>query len=143
MGYLKGAYYDLHAFNGKWCPEYEELMFQMFCALDLSRLPVLALLSPWVPPQVQTVYLLVQQQPAEQFNSELKQEISSASNSLKSINAQCSKLTNKLNIVEQRTVINKSQINDAMVAIEEHRRRKSDTVVVRKRAANSTASGAH
>merc|ERR1712139_448971 len=101
---------------------------------DLSRLPVLALLSPWVPPQVQTVFLLVQQQPAEQFNAELHQEISSASNSLKSINLQCSKLTNKLNIVEQRTVINKSQINDAMVGIEEHRRRKSESAAARKRA---------
>merc|ERR1711988_1147485 len=77
LEYLKGTYCELLAFGGGWCPEYEELMFQMFCALDLSRLPVIALLSPWVPPQVQTVFLLVQQQPAEQFNAELHQEISS------------------------------------------------------------------
>ena len=32
--------------------EAEESLFRMFAAIDLSRLPVQAALSPWVPPQV-------------------------------------------------------------------------------------------
>jgi len=125
LEYLKGTYRELQAFGGSWLPEHEEALFRMFAALDLQRLPGQALLSPWVPAQAQAVRLLVQQQPAEQFHAELQQEVITATESLKSINAQCMKLNNKLNIVEQRTVINKSQINDAIVVIEEHQRKKS------------------
>jgi len=125
LEYLKGTYRELRAPGGAWLPEHEEALFLMFAALDLQRLPVQALLSPWVPAQAQAVRLLVQQQPAEQFHAELQQEVSTASESLKSINAHCQKLHNRLNIVEQRTVINKSQINDAIVVIEEHQRKKS------------------
>lgn len=133
LEYLKGTYRELHACGGSWSPEFEDIVFKMFAALDLSRLPGQALLSPWVPPQVQMVRLLVQQQPAEQFHAELQHEVASASESLKSINQQCSRLSNKLNIVEQRTVINKSQISDAIVVIEEHQRRRTEAALPRPR----------
>jgi len=118
LEYLKGASRELQAYGASWCPEYEEALFQMCTALDTSRLPGQALLSPWVPGQVQAVRHLVQQQPAEQFHAELQQEVITAMENLKSINAQCAKLSNRLNIVEQRTIINKSQIKDAISAIE-------------------------
>lgn len=127
LEYLKGIYRQLFAFGGKWSTEYEELVFQMYAALDLSQLPVQALLTPWVPPQVQTVCLLVQQHPVEQYNSEVQREINNASDNLKFITTQCSKFSNKLNIVEQRTLINKSQITDAIMTIEDHQRRKSES----------------
>jgi len=129
LEYLKGTYRELQALGAGWCPEYEEALFQMFVALDLLRLPGQALLSPWVPSQVQTVRLLVQQQPAEQFHAELQQEVVTAMESLKCINLQCAKLSNKLNIVEQRTVINKSQINDSIGFIEEHQRKKREAAL--------------
>eukprot|EP00930_Biecheleria_cincta_P086119 TRINITY_DN75487_c0_g1_i1.p1 TRINITY_DN75487_c0_g1~~TRINITY_DN75487_c0_g1_i1.p1 ORF type:complete len:797 (+),score=152.98 TRINITY_DN75487_c0_g1_i1:18-2408(+) len=126
LEYLKGTYRELLQPGGAWSAIHEEWLFQMFLALDLSVLPVQALQSPWVPAQVQAVRLLVQTQPAEQFNEELQTEVASAAESLKTMNFQCSKLTNKLNIVEQRTVMNKSQISEAMLAIEDHQRRKRE-----------------
>eukprot|EP00927_Polykrikos_kofoidii_P065694 TRINITY_DN61427_c0_g1_i1.p1 TRINITY_DN61427_c0_g1~~TRINITY_DN61427_c0_g1_i1.p1 ORF type:complete len:801 (+),score=127.15 TRINITY_DN61427_c0_g1_i1:175-2577(+) len=140
LEYLKGVYRDLLGDSTSWCPEKEEALFAMFCALDLCRLPVQALLSPWVPVQVQTVRLLVQQQPAEQFHSELHQEVVNAQESLKSVNSQCVKLSNRLNIVEQRTVINKSQINDAIVAIEEHQRQRREAALPPRRALTTSGS---
>jgi len=133
LEYLKGTYREMKAFGAPWCPQHEESLFQMFTALDLSRLPVQALLSPWVPPQVHVVRLLVQQQPAEQWHAELHQEVATAAESLKEINQDCVKLTNKLNIVEQRTVINKSQISDAIVTIEEHQRKKREPALSSRR----------
>merc|ERR1712232_1006103 len=124
-----------------WDPDCEEELFRMFCALDLSRLPVQALLSPWIPVQVQAVRLLVQHQPAEQFHSELQLEVANAQESLKSVNSQCVRLSNRLNIVEQRTVINKSQINDAIVAIEEHQKKKREATLPPRRS-GSRADGA-
>ncbi|CAJ1378478.1 unnamed protein product [Effrenium voratum] len=123
LEYLKGTYRDLCR-PGPWTPEHEEDVFQMFLALDMSLLPIQALQSPWVPAQVQCVRLLVQQQPADQFHEELQQEVSRAMEHLQTIHYQCSKLTDKLNVVEQRTVMNKSQISDASTALEEHQRRK-------------------
>lgn len=127
LEYLKGANRELRAPTGSWCPEHEEAVFRMFAALDLSRLPGQCLMSPWVPAQIQAIRLLVQQRPAEQVHLELQQSVFVATESLKSVNAQCIKLSNKLNIVEQRTVINKSQINDAIMAIEEHDRKQRAT----------------
>jgi len=105
----------------------------MFAALDLERLPGQVLLSPWVPPQVHLVRLLVQQQPHEQFTAELHQEVLSNSDSLRSIHQQCDKLSNRLNIVEQRTVINKSQINDAIAVTEEHARKRREATLPARR----------
>eukprot|EP00929_Paragymnodinium_shiwhaense_P115003 TRINITY_DN83583_c0_g1_i1.p1 TRINITY_DN83583_c0_g1~~TRINITY_DN83583_c0_g1_i1.p1 ORF type:complete len:777 (+),score=214.32 TRINITY_DN83583_c0_g1_i1:156-2486(+) len=124
--YLKGTYRSLQAPDGLWSASAEEAMFRMFAALDLSKLPTQVLLSPWVPAQAQTVQLLLQIRPAEQLQSDLHQEASSAHESLKSVNSLCVKLANRLNIVEQRTVINKSQINDAAMSIEDHQRRRRD-----------------
>lgn len=124
LEYLKGTYRELCRPNGPWSPENEEDLFQMFLALDLSLLPIQVLSSPWVPAQVQTVRLFVQQQPADQFHQELQQEVSRAMEHLKSVNFQCSKLTDKLNVVEQRTVMNKSQISDASSAVEELQRKR-------------------
>lgn len=129
LEYLKGTAKDLQSPEpscGPWSLEAEDSLFQMFAALDLSRLQQAALLSPYVPPQITTVRLLVQQQPADLFHDELRQEVRSATDSLKSIQTQCIRLSNKLNIVEQRTVINKSQINDAILAIQEHQKKKRE-----------------
>ena len=126
LEYLKGTYRELCGPEGKWTADYEEAIFQMFLAIDLSVLPIQALQSPWVPVQVQTVRLFVQQKPADQFHAELQQEVGRATEHLKSIDSQCSKLSEKLNVVEQRTVMNKSQISEASVALEEHQRRKRE-----------------
>lgn len=128
LEYLKGANKELQGPPGvvKWTADVEELLFRLFVALDLSRLPLPALLSIWVPPQVQLVRLLVQQVPAEQFNGELQQEAVAAADSLKSLTDQCDRLQQKLNVVEQRTVMNKSQINEAIILLEEHQRRKRE-----------------
>jgi len=131
--YLKGASRELQASGGNWCPQHEEALFRMFGALDLCRLQAQALLSPWVPVQVHAVRLLVQQEPAELIHSDLQEEVANAKESLKSVNAQCMKLSNKLNIVEQRTVINKSQISDAIVSIEEHQRKKREAALPNRR----------
>mmetsp|Transcript_82375 Transcript_82375/g.256037 ORF Transcript_82375/g.256037 Transcript_82375/m.256037 type:complete len:797 (+) Transcript_82375:80-2470(+) len=128
LEYLKGTYRELLASGMAWTPECEDALFRMFAALDLQRLPSQVLLSPWVPSQAQVVRLLLLQQPAEQIHAELQQEVASAMESLKSIRVKCTKLANTLNIVEQRTVINKSQINDAIVVIEEHQRKRSQAV---------------
>jgi len=122
--YLKGVQRDLHSVGGSWSLEAQEALFQMFGALDVARLSGQALLSPWVPAQVYAVLLLVQQQPAEQLHAELQQEVVSTTESLRSVNRNCAKLTNRLNIVEQRTVINKSQIADVTMAIEEYKHMK-------------------
>ena len=119
LEYLKGTYRDLCRPNGPWSPENEEDLFEMFLAIDFSLLPIQVLYSPWIPAQVQSVRLFVQQQPADQFHQELQQEVSRAMEHLKSVNFQCSKLTDKLNVVEQRTVMNKSQISDSSAAVEE------------------------
>ena len=124
LEYLKGTYRDLCRPNGPWSPEHEEDLFQMFLAIDLSLLPISVLHSPWVPAQVQSVRLLVQQQPADQFHQELQQEITRVMEHLKSVNFQCSKLNDKLNVVEQRTVMNKSQISDASATLEERQRKR-------------------
>jgi len=140
LEYLKGTYRELLAPGGAWCSEHEEAIFQMFAALDLQRLPGQMLLSPWVPPQVHLVRLLVQQQPHEQFNAELHQEVLSNSDSLRSIHQQCDKLSNWLNIVEQRTVINKSQINDAIAVVDEHTRRRAEAALPLRRSQLALAS---
>ena len=119
LEYLKGTYRDLCRPGGPWSPENEEDLFEMFLAIDFSLLPIQVLYSPWVPAQVQSVRLFVQQQPADQFHQELQQEVSRAMEHLKSVNFQCSKLTDKLNAVDQRTVMNKSQISDSSAALEE------------------------
>ena len=119
LEYLKGTYRDLCRPGGPWSPENEEDLFEMFLAIDFSLLPIQVLYSPWVPAQVQSVRLFVQQQPADQFHQELQQEVSRAMEHLKSVNFQCSKLTDKLNVVDQRTVMNKSQISDSSAALEE------------------------
>lgn len=138
LEYLKGVYREQQEHGGPWCPNNEEALFRMFAALDLSRLPGQSLVSPWVPAQVQAVRLLVQQQPAERFASELLQEVATATESLKSVNAQCNKLSSKLDVVEQRTVINKSQINDALVAIEEQQKKRTPAVPAQ-RGSNGTS----
>lgn len=138
LEYLKGTYRELLAFKAGWCPDYEEAIFHMFAALDLVRLTGQALVSPWVPSQVQMVRLLVQQQPSEQFHAELHQEVVTSMESLRSINASCSKLSNQLNIVEQRTVINKSQINDAILVSEEHQRRRREAALPPRRVMTMT-----
>ncbi|CAE7196341.1 unnamed protein product [Symbiodinium natans] len=126
LEYLKGTYRELCGPQGAWTADSEEAIFQMYLAIDLSVLPIQALQSPWVPVQVQTVRLFVQQQPADQFHEELQQEVDRATEHLKSIDLQCAKLSEKLNMVEQRTVMNKSQISEASVALEEHQRRKRE-----------------
>lgn len=122
--YLKSTYRASLSCGGGWSLDAETSLFQMFAALDLSRLEGKVLLSPWVPPQVYSARLFLQQQPAEQFHAELQQEVAAATESLKSINQLCAKMSNKLNIVEHRTYINKSHLNDTSDAIEEYRRRK-------------------
>lgn len=131
LEFLKGAYRELQSENLQiaWQPEHEDALFRMFLALDLSLLHGLALLSPWVPAQVQTLRLLVQQQPAEQFHDELHQEVASATESLKAISQKAHQLSNKLNIVEQRTVINKSQITDAIVTVEDQQRKRRESAL--------------
>merc|ERR1711974_25353 len=124
LEYLKGTCRELQAEGAGWTAEREEQLFQMFAALDLSRLPGQALLSPWVPPQVQAIRLMLQQQPVETFHRGLEKEVSNYARSLKAINQQCVRLTNRLNIVEQRTVINKSQISESIVVIQEHQKKK-------------------
>lgn len=140
LEYLKGTNRELLSPAGSWCPEHEEAVFRMFVALDLSRLPGQCLMSPWVPAQIQAIRLLVQQRPAEQIHSELQESVFAATESLKSVNVQCVKLSNKLNIVEQRTVINKSQINDSILAIEEHEKKQREAKGVPPRRAASTPS---
>ncbi|CAK9058081.1 unnamed protein product [Durusdinium trenchii] len=125
LEYLKGTYRDLCRPNGVWSAEHEEDLFQMFLAIDLSLLPIQVLHSPWIPAQVQSVRLFVQQQPADQFLQELQQEVSRAMEHLKSVNFQCSKFTNKLNAVEHRTLTNIGQINDASAALEEYQRKRA------------------
>eukprot|EP00933_Yihiella_yeosuensis_P037247 TRINITY_DN31141_c0_g1_i1.p1 TRINITY_DN31141_c0_g1~~TRINITY_DN31141_c0_g1_i1.p1 ORF type:complete len:181 (+),score=29.45 TRINITY_DN31141_c0_g1_i1:2-544(+) len=137
LEYLKGTFRELQAPGSPWSPEHEESLFQMFLALDLSMLPVQALQSPWVPAQVTAVRLLVEQQPSEQFLSELQHEVVTATESLKSMSSQCGELSTKLNVVEQRTVINKSQINEAIVTIEEHQRRKREAMAPARRLPNA------
>lgn len=127
LEYLKGTYRELCRPGGAWSVESEEDLFQMFLAIDLSLLPPQVLHSPWVPAQVQTVRLLVQQQPADQFHEELHQEISRATEHLKSIEFQCSKLADRLNVVEQRTVMNKTQISDASSQLERKPRDPEET----------------
>ncbi|CAE7367699.1 hypothetical protein AK812_SmicGene39243 [Symbiodinium microadriaticum] len=126
LEYLKGTYRELCRPQGSWTADSEEAIFQMFLAIDLSVLPMQALQSPWVPVQVQTVRLFVQQKPADQFHEELQQEFGRATEHLKSIDLQCAKLSEKLNVVEQRTVMNKSQISESSIALEEHQRRKRE-----------------
>ena len=128
LEYLKGTYRELCGPGGSWTADCEEAIFQMFLAIDLSVLPIQALQSPWVPVQVQTVRLFVQQQPADRFHEELQQEVARATEHLESISLQCSKLSERLNVVEQRTVMNKSQISEASVALEEHQRRKREAL---------------
>lgn len=122
LEYLKGAYRALQA-STAWCSEHEEALFRMFCALDVSCLPVQALLSPWVPIQAQAVRCFVQQQPAESIHLSLQKEVMGVSEKVRQVGLQCSKMSNRLNTVEQRTVVTKIQINDTLIGLEEHQRK--------------------
>merc|ERR1712217_217379 len=98
-------------------------LFQMFAALDLSLLPNQMLLTPWVPAQVQSVRLFMQQQPLEPFHADiLHKHIITATENPKSMKNNCEVLSANLNLIEQRTVMTKSLINDAMVLIEERKK---------------------
>jgi len=125
--YLKGTYRQLQGPGGRWCPEHEEAMFEMFAALDLARLPSVAFSTPWMPPQVGAVRLWVQLAPVKDWQHDVKEEIASENVAVQAIKLECTKLENKLNIVEQRSIVNKSQINDAVASINEFQRKKRES----------------
>eukprot|EP00971_Amphidinium_carterae_P311453 6190305-Amphidinium_carterae.1 len=130
LEYLKGAHQALVKGHLPWSLEAEQTVFEAFAALDLGRLPSQALMSPWVPAQVHAVRVLAQQPLLEKHHAELQEEISNATETLQGIASQCMKLSNRLNIVEQRTVLTKSHLEDTRNAILERSKRKASAPTI-------------
>lgn len=122
LEYLKGAVRQSRACGGDWQSNHEQEFFDMFRALDFSVLPRSALLSPWVPSQLSAVHLLVAKKPLPQILADSSQNAAQTAGNIRQMQEECALLENKLNIVEQRTLVNKCQINDSITAIRNHMR---------------------
>merc|ERR1711972_41727 len=93
---------------------------QLFAALDLTRLPSQVLLSPWIPAQVHAVNVFVGLESMKKTLETLLGDSATNTAGLKTLDSHCIKLENKLNIVDQRTVVNGSQVSDAVAIVNAH-----------------------